>query len=250
MDDNQIIENVESIETEQGSTEVTSEPNDFLEIKYNKESVRLDREKAIELAQKGMNYEKAIERAKQEARDSYIAEQGYEWNGVPIKTESEYYQALREQELIEQYQQKEVPDEVIQELIENKKFRENYEMQQRQSEEQIQKEQDYRTFLESFPNVKADEIPESVWEDVARGKSLTDSFVKYENQILKEKLSKYEKIDTIQSRNEENAKASVGAVNNQAGLNLPFLTRDQVSKMSTEEVNRNWKTIQESMKKW
>jgi len=254
MDDNQIIETVapettaESVEST-GNQDGVSTPDDFLEIKYNKEAIRLDKEKAVELAQKGMNYEKAVERAKQEARDAYIAEQGYEWNGRQITTETEYRQALREQEMIEQYQQKDIPEEVIQELIENKKFRETYETQQRQSQEQIQKEQDYRTFLESYPTVRAEEIPQSVWEDVAKGKTLTDSYIKYENQMLKEKLNRYEKIETIESRNQENAKSSIGAVQSSGTIPIAF-TREQVAKMSTQEVNQNWKAIQESMKKW
>lgn len=254
MDDNQVIENVRTEPTQEmvGENESQGQSNvsdDFLEIKYNKEAIRLDKEKTVELAQKGMNYEKAIERARQEARDSYISEQGYEWNGNPITTEQDYHQALREQELIEQYQEKDIPQEVIQELIENKKFRETYETQQRQTQEKTEKEQDYKTFLESYPNIKADNIPTSVWEDVAKGKTLTDSYIKFENQLLKEKLNEYEKKNTINYRNEENAKSSIGAIRSSDNIQ-PFFTREQVTKMSTAEVNQNWKQVQESMKKW
>ena len=254
MDDNQIIENVITEPTtefvdETGSQDEASSSDNFLEIKYNKEAIRLDKEKTVELAQKGMNYEKAIERARQEARDSYISEQGYEWNGKPITTEADYYQALREQEMMEEYQEKDIPEEVIQELIENKKFRETYETQQKQTQEQFKKEQEYKMFLERFPDVKTDEIPMSVWEDVSKGRSLTDSYVNFENQMLKQKLSEYEKKNNTEYRNEENAKSSVGAIRSSDGIQ-PMLTREQVSKMSTKEVNQNWKQVQESMKKW
>jgi hypothetical protein len=248
LDDNQIIENEigTNIENE-GSENISQE--DFLEIKYNKESLRLDKEKARELAQKGMNYEKAVERAKQEARDSYIAEQGYEWNGRSITTESEYREAVREQELLQQYQSYDVPEEIVQELIENKKFREKYETEQHRAEREKAQEQDFQSFLENYPDVKAEEIPASVWQEVESGKSLIDAYMKHENKILKEQLGKTNKLETISQRNQENASASIGAIKSN-GESAPFFTKEQVSKMNTKEVNKNWKSINESMKKW
>jgi hypothetical protein len=248
LDDNQIIEsNTEVSEETQGSNVENTE--DFLEIKYNKESLRLDREKARELAQKGMNYEKAVERAKQEARDAYIAEQGYEWNGRAITTESEYREALREQELVQQYQNYDVPEEVIQELVENKKFREKYETEQQKVEREKAQERDFQVFLESYPDVKPEEIPVSVWQEVESGKSLIDAYMKHENKILKDKLGLTNKQESIQQRNQENASASIGAVKSN-GESAPFFTKEQVTRMSTKEVNENWKAINDSMKKW
>jgi hypothetical protein len=242
MDDNQIIEN-EVVENE---SEQMSEPSDnvqdFLEIKYNKESLTLDREKAVELAQKGMNYEKAIERTRQEARDSYIAEQGYEWNGRAITTEAEYHEALREQELQQSYQEQDIPEEIIQELVENKRFREKYESEQQQKMQRSQQEQDFQTFLNEYPDVKAEEIPINVWREVEQGRSLVDAYMRHENQLLKQRLG-------VTEKNQQNAMSSVGAVRSN-GATLPFYSREQVSKMSNAEVNANWKTINESMKKW
>lgn len=43
--------------------QTTEEAEAFLEIQYNKEQMKLDREKAVELAQKGMNYDKVYEKA-------------------------------------------------------------------------------------------------------------------------------------------------------------------------------------------
>jgi hypothetical protein len=248
MNDNQIIDSV--LEEKQDSTTSVSETvapeitndNDYLEIKYNKEQIRIDREQAKELAQKGMNYEKAVERARQEARDSYISEQGYEWNGKAITTESDYQQALKEKEMIEQYQQKDLPDEVIQELVENRKFRENYEKQQNEIQTKTQRDRDFQNFLEAYPDTKADSIPLSVWETVEKGESLVNAYMRYENQLLKQKLN-------IEQKNQENVNSSIGAVRS-SGTTSPFYTREQVSKMSTAEVNQNWKQVQESMKKW
>lgn len=47
-------------------------------------------------------------RAEQEGRDKFIANQGYEWNGKPIKTEAEYNQALKEYQMMEYAKQNNV----------------------------------------------------------------------------------------------------------------------------------------------
>lgn len=103
-------------------------PEPFLSIKYNKDEVPLTKEEAVELAQKGKNYEKAIERAKQEAaqpaRDAYIAEQGYMWNGKPITTEAEYKQALKWQQEAERYATEKgvTPEEAHRELEKDRRL--------------------------------------------------------------------------------------------------------------------------------
>jgi hypothetical protein len=85
-----------------------------IKVKFNHEEKEIPYEEAVQLAQKGMNYDKAVERARQEAKDNWIAEQGYEWNGKPITTEAEYKTAVQEKQLLEQY--KELPAEVAQKL--------------------------------------------------------------------------------------------------------------------------------------
>lgn len=241
-------ETIDPVDPPQEPTE--PQPDSFLEIKYNKEQIKLDKERAAELAQKGMNYDKAVERAKQEARDTYIAEQGYEWNGKRITTETEYKQALLESELMEKYKAQDLPDDVIQELIESKNFREQYTKQQEESAERAKQEEDYKAFLDTFPDTKPEDIPQSVWNDVNKGKSLVDAYTRFENQQLKEKLSKLTEQEKIEQQNQENAASSTGSVTGQGTAKATRYTREQVAKMSTDEVNKNWASIQESMKKW
>jgi hypothetical protein len=138
---------------------------------------------------------------------------------------------------------------VYKELIENKKFREKYETEQQRAEREKAQEQDFQSFLENYPDVKAEEIPASVWQEVESGKSLIDAYMKHENKILKQKLGITNKQESIAQRNQENASASIGAIKSN-GESAPFYTKEQVSKMTTKEVNENWKTINESMKKW
>lgn len=201
-----VSEEVDTNETEQTEDMTEAEKKSFLKVKYNKEEIELDEENAKELAQKGLNYDKAIERAKQDSRDAYIAEQNYEWNGKPITTEAEYKQALQEKELMDKYKDQNLPDDVISELIENRKFREQYKSKEQEQQEKAKQEQDFQEFLEAYPDIKAEDIPKEVWEDHAKGKTLVDAYSRHENKKLKEQLSALKK-------NEENTKkAPVGSV--------------------------------------
>lgn len=193
--------------------EATQEPvtTPKVKIKYNSEERELDLEEAAMLAQKGLNYEKAVERARQEARDAWVAEQGYEWNGNPIKTEAEYKQALQEKELMEKYQ--DVPEELRQEIIENRKFRDQIMQQQKQQEEQAKKTAEIDEFLEYFQSVNErpfdsakDAIPEEVKAAMEKGTPLKYAFMEYQTKQYRTQLK-------IAKQNEANTKrAPVGSV--------------------------------------
>ena len=194
--------------------------------------------------------ETTSKKAAQEARDAYIAEQGYEWNGSPITTEAAYKQALKEQKIMEELQEKGLPDEVIQELVESRKDREERAKEKQQMTEKQQQEAEYKAFLETYPDVDPKDIPQSVWDDVGKGKSLVDAFVRHENQSLKQRLEALEQAKQIEQQNQANAASSTGSVTGNGTSAPAFFTQEQVSKMSTSEVNKNWTAINESMKKW
>lgn len=214
-----VTEEVDTTETEEQPTqeEVIEQSNDFLKIKYNKEEISLDQERARELAQKGMNFDKAVERAKQEARDAWVAEQKYEWNGKPITTETEYKQAVREQELMQHYQSKDLPDDVIQELIENRRFREEYQekdqKQQEEQQEKAQQESELSEFLSYYKQANGrdfdpqkDTIPQEVWKATQNGTPLNFAYMQHHNSELQNQLK-------VLKQNETNKKkAPVGSI--------------------------------------
>lgn len=172
---------------DQEITETVEQEAQKLRIKYNHEEREIDLDEARELAQKGLNYEKAVERARQEARDAYIAEQGYEWNGQPITTEAAYNQALKERDLIEKYREQDLPDDVIQELIESKKFRDSYRSQQEQLEKEQHEKQQFSDFVEAFPDVDPKTISPDTWAKVEQGIPLKYAYLEQERAQLLEK---------------------------------------------------------------
>jgi hypothetical protein len=227
-------EPVEDLDTETVD-EPTSEPTEPVEaaqepqtepqkikLKVDREEREVSVEEAAILAQKGLNYERAIERARveaaQQARDSYIAEQGYEWNGKPITTEAQYKDALAEQALIDKYKDSNLPEEVIQELMEGRKDRETRVKEKAAQEEQAKKDAQVNDFLDYFQRVNerafdgnSDTIPQEVKDAVDRGDTLKIAYMEYHNNMLRNQLK-------IAKQNETNSKkAPVGSVTAHGG---------------------------------
>jgi hypothetical protein len=243
-----------------------------IKVKFNHEELEIPYEEAVTHIQKGMNYDKAVERARQEAaqkaRDEWIAEQGYEWKGKRITTEAEYKEALREKQLEDEIAQKyaHLPEDVRKELAENRKFRERYEAKEKEyqrleaerkakEEYEARKTSMYTEFAEEFPDYANDPekmktIPQDVWADADKwlksggkeGRSLTDALVRYhrKQQMLEQ---------ANRQANGTNAAASTGSVRTD-GKSQVFFTREQVEKMSMQEIMNNYDAIKESEKHW
>jgi hypothetical protein len=163
-----------------------------------------------------MNYEKAVERARveaaQQAKDSLIAEMGYTWNGQPITTETEYKQALAEQKLIEQYRDRDLPPEVIQELVESRRDREERQQEKAARDADAKVQSEYKDFLETFQSMNErqftdkDTIPQEVWDAVNKGQPLKFAYLEHHNKELRNQLK-------IAKQNQANTKkAPVGSV--------------------------------------
>jgi len=188
-----------------------------VKIKFNHEEREIDLDEAAQLAQKGMNYERAIERARaeaaQQAKDSVIAEMGMTWNGKPIQTESEYKQALAEQKLIEQYKDRDLPPEVIQELLESRRDREERQREKAAKEEESKVQTTWNEFFAYFEEVnerafdpKKDSLPAEVEEAIGKGQTPLSAYMKHHSKELRNQLK-------IAKQNQANTrKAPVGSV--------------------------------------
>lgn len=84
-----------------------------------------------------------------------------------------------------------------------------------QQEAQAAKEQRTREALSRFaaarPEVKATDIPQSVWEEFSRSGDLEAAFAKHENAELRQKYTELESKVAALEKNAENAKHSTGS---------------------------------------
>jgi hypothetical protein len=257
----QVTETVAPIVTP--AVENTTPPTETFKIKYNHEEKEIPLEEARELAQKGMHFDKAIEKAKTEAhqaaRDSYIAEQGYEWNGRQVTTEAEYKQAVKESEMYEKLQAQQLPEEVIKELVESRNFREQLTQEKQTATQQRKQEAEYKEFFEYFAKENErsfdpakDSIPEDVWLATHKGKTLLDAYQASEAKTYKTKIKELETQLNINKTNEVNASTSTGSVTGQGNVSDGAITLAtfEANKHDSGWVQRNFKKIMESRAKW
>lgn len=234
-----------STETQQ---QTTTEPTEKMLTQSEVDNIIRDR-----LARERQKFETETKTAAQQARDNWIAEQGYEWHGKPITTEAEYKQALKEQELENKIRQQysNVPDELLNEIVEGKRFREETLAEKKAREEKKAENKQYSDFLEAYPDVKAEEIPVEVWKEVKEGRNLTDAYTRYENKRLKDEMAKFQQQQQTQQANNQNAAASTGSVRT-SGKTEGFISQEEfdANKHNTNWVRRNLNTIEESRKRW
>lgn len=242
----QTLESVETPIAEQAETTENAEPsNESVETKPERTFTQAELDdiikRRVERAESA-----AAKKAAQEARDALIADENIQWNGRQIKSEAEYREMLKEQEIRKQYEGR-VDEDLLQEVVESKKFREEYNEKQKREAAETREKEEFLSFSKAYPDVKGEDIPATVWAEYQSGKSLVDAYAKHENQLLKQKLATLEQQKQIEAQNQENAQSSTGSVTGN-GTNVPtFFTKKQVDGMSTSEVNKHYDAIVKSM---
>jgi hypothetical protein len=144
---------------------------------------------------------------------------GYTWNGQPITTEAQYKQAMAEQKLIEQYRDRDLPPEVIQELVENRRDREERQREKQTQAEQAKQQEAFNEFFQYFEQVNdrrfdanKDILPQEVIDAVAKGQPLKFAYMEHHNKTLRDQLK-------IAKQNQSNSKkAPVGSVTAGGGV--------------------------------
>lgn len=199
LDDTEVTEpQVEGIEEEQvqegqevEETTETTEPVEqvqepFLRVKYNKEERGLTQEEALMYAQKGLNYDKIQERLQQVESNpglAYLNELAQRSN-TDIDTLVNYWREQERQNELNQLVQSNIPQEYAEEILNNRKFREQFEEKQRQEQEQAAQRKEFNEFFEAFPGVDPKNIPKEVWELNDNGIPLKFAYAEYERQQL------------------------------------------------------------------
>ena len=227
----------------EGSTEAGKEAGNETGVKGQSAAGTDEKEKvekafAARLAKERERLEAEL---KQKARDEWIAEQGYVWNGKPITTEAEYKQALYEKELQEKGQDPSLIKKLIDEHPDVKAAREL--RQKIETEERQRKE--FREFVEAYPDVKPEDIPIEVWEQNSRGIPLRYAYADYALKQLKAEQTKAK-------ANAQNAANSTGSVTSNGDTGDDFISYEtfQKNRENQDWVNKNFSKIMKSRAKW
>lgn len=185
----------------------------MLRLKVDREEREVPEDEVIRLAQIGANQDRAIARAEQKVLDDYIAKQGYTWNDKPITTHAQYEQALQEQKMMEQYKDNNLPPEVIQELIESRRDREERAKEKEAKETEAKQQSEYNDFFQYFEGAndrrfdpKTDILPQEVIDAANNGVPLKYAYMDYHSKQLRNSLKTAKQNETNQK------KAPVGSV--------------------------------------
>lgn len=204
-------------------TQNTEDKNilDFINsrAKYNGENTKFNSiDEAITAIQKGLNYDKVKAKVDEESSNNVIIDYVGKMASKMGLTPQEYiekvkaYEAEQEKQKIEADVQDMVNNGVSEEVarrvarVEARMKQlddEKAEFEKLKAEEKAQKDKDkeYEEFLNAYPDVKAEEIPNEVFEN-AKTIGLKSAYAQYENKKLKAELEQMR-------QNQKNASNSV-----------------------------------------
>lgn len=175
-----------------------------IKVEFNHQEMEIPLDQARAWIQKGMNYDNVQEQLQNVQNSSgmqYLLELSQR-SGMTIDEMVDYWRGQEEQQQINELVQKNIPPEYAKEMIENRKFREAQKIKEQQSQKEEANQKEYRDFVQAYPDVQAEDIPEDVWSKVNNGVPLKYAYMEYENSQLKEK-------NKIQETNISNKKKAV-----------------------------------------
>jgi hypothetical protein len=246
----------------QAEQQPETEPTSFkLKVKYNKDEIELDQDKAVEYAQKGMNYDKVYERLQglesqlkgAEKAQRVIKEIAQESN----ITEQEAIERIEKQRLAAKAKTQNKP---VEQLIAEQRaaaleakvtaYETAEAKQTRHIEELVE-------FEKSHPDVDVSNLPEELqakWRDGSQDLEtlyklhnhdvLARSTKDLEAQIAKltEDLKKMQEQEAVKQINAENAAAAPGKLGEGAVAEQP-LTQELIDTMTPSELDKNHEKI-------
>jgi hypothetical protein len=222
-------------------------------VKFNHEEKELTYDEAVQYAQKGMNYDRIYpeyEKLKNDPRLSFVETQAKKYG----MTTEQYLDAVakaEEEEEKNQLIQKNIPPEYAQEMLENRKFRQEYQSERQANQQREAKNKMYQEFIDAYPDVNPTDVPPEVWQEVKSGRTLTDAYTRYENRLLREKLGGAQTQQQTQQANQANAAASTGSAKS-GKATQGFISKEtyEQNRKNQKWMDANYDNVVSSMKHW
>lgn len=246
------------------SPEPTPEPTPELpklRVKFNHEEKELPYEEAVLYAQKGMNYDKLQERLQQLESNPALSWVDKQAKAYGLTTE-QYIEAVnqqQEQQKLQQLLEQNIPEEYAKEMLDNRKFREQFETERQTKARQEQDQKDQIAFLEHFEKVnkrpfnsQIDQFPQEFWSEVQNGRKLKDVYNEYRTNTLESKLAELEQKIQTQQANTQNAQTSTGSLTGQGGVPTDFISKEtfESNRSNQSWLSKNYDNLVKSMGKW
>lgn len=184
------------------------EVEDYLELKHMDETKRVTKEEAKTLAQKGLDYDR-IRGERDTMQQDYQKLKGYEAFLDELRGEFPSIESLIEDTRARMLADKDnisYADAVAKVRVMHPDTAPAApKADQPKGNDAVQK------FVERYPNVKAEDIPESVWAETRQTGDLVGAYAKYENQKLTDRIASLENEINTLKQNSKNAARSPGS---------------------------------------
>lgn len=131
-----------------------------------------------------------------------------------------------------------LPPEIVEELNSAKALRREMRESKRKADEDASLKADIAAFRELFPDVKTDEIPKTVWDEVSGGTDLRHAY------------ALYAMTNRAEQANRDAASRSGAAASDVTGSTEPSFTPEQIERMSVRDIAKNYGNVVRSMKNW
>lgn len=237
LDEPEATEETTSEEPEVEETQPEQEPetkpepephSQTLKIKYNGKEQEITMEQAVELAQKGMNYDKVLNERnglRVDARASELIHRLAEESGMDIEQYvgfvEDQQKSMTLQREIESIREKypDMQDEAVKELAnsraaEKARKREEAAAERKKASEEA-KQKPWIDFLREFPEYK-DELPNDVIAYIEKGSTPIEAMLRFKLDAGEQKIKELEDKLTSQEQNTKNKQKSVGSVESTA----------------------------------
>lgn len=207
----QSTEQTETKEPEQAQP--ADDADQYLELKHFDEVKKVSKDEAKTLAQKGMDYDRI--RGKLSDAEANVARlQKYENFLNELKGNYATIDELMDDTRARVLADKEgISYEAAVAKVQTSARK--AEAQERVNPESIResmRKESLSTFLQVYPTVKAKEIPQEVWDDMAVTNSLVASYAKYEAKLVKQEAEKLKTENEILKQNKANEEKAVGSL--------------------------------------
>lgn len=184
--------------------------NQRFKLKHLGEESEVDLDTVIALAQKGMDYDHVREErdnlkadsaatAKWKAQESFLKELA-DSSGITVEQLMENTRAR----MLMSNDENLTEEEALAKVREANKTTEKKEEPKAEATPEERRQAMFASFLAAYPNVKAEEIPQEVWEDAGRTYDLNGAYQRWENRQLRKE------IETLR-QNQKNKERSTGS---------------------------------------
>ena len=237
-----------AIETPAESVEKAADTEPSAETKAEKEERLFKQAEVDGIVQKRLERERAklAQEVSSHPALSYVSKLAQQNNMSVEQFIAACEQQDRQTQIAELAQTGEIPPEIAQELYESR--------QEKQARLEMQKRlAPINELLKEYPNLKPEDIPESVWQEtVKNGKSLAVAYAKYDSDRKDAELAKLKESLQIREKNAENADVSPGSVTGSGTVPADYISKEvfDQNKNSREWVKKNLTTIQKSRSRW